>query len=278
MAEENQDGQEHKYIVTEFAPNGSLENIIDKAKVDIEAGRASPFTKIQALEWALQIASGMAYLHGKGFVHRDMKPQNVLLNKSNDALVADLGTVRRAGAIKSSTGKQLTKQEQEIKLLELAKFVDPEECRGGATTTIVIADMTSMKGTPLYMAPEQYFTDYSYPVDVWAYGLTLVRLFTLKWPFAVGIHVYALMKGIRTGTLLPTNVTLEDVPDPAVMSVIEECLLFDAKKRPTFKNIERRLNDALQNHAMKLARRQRREAMKAKENGEDGGNSATEAN
>ena len=52
-----------------------------------------PFTKLQAMEWAVQIASGTAFLHWKGYVHRDMKPQNVLLNKSNDALVADLGTV-----------------------------------------------------------------------------------------------------------------------------------------------------------------------------------------
>ena len=246
-ADEYDDKQEHRYIVTEFAPNGSLENIIEKAQEELEQGRPSPFTKIQALEWALQIASGMAFLNGKGFVHRDIKPQNILLNKSNDALVADLGTVRRAGSIKSVNGetKQLTEEEQEIKLMELSKLVDAENGGGGATRTIYVSTMTGMRGTPLYMAPEQYYTEYSYPVDVWAYGLTLIRLFSLKWPYPNNVRMSELMQGVREGTLLPTKLKIEDVPDIDVLNVIEECLEFDSKKRSTFKKIERRLNNAL---------------------------------
>ena len=73
-AEENEDGQEHKYIVTEFAPNGSLENVIDGAekiaKIIQDTGSGAipmPFTKLQALEWALQISSGMAFLKEENF-------------------------------------------------------------------------------------------------------------------------------------------------------------------------------------------------------------------
>jgi serine/threonine protein kinase len=78
-AEQCEDNQEHKYIITEFAPNGSLENIImeaeKKAKEFKEAGvriheASMPFTKIQALEWALQTASGMLYLHSRGFMRK----------------------------------------------------------------------------------------------------------------------------------------------------------------------------------------------------------------
>ena len=95
-----------------MAPNGSLENAIEAAEAiqkiiqNSKSGAVKmPFTKLDALEWAIQIASGMAFLHGRGFVHRDIKPQNILLNKSNDALVADLGTVRQLTSVQKE-GKE----------------------------------------------------------------------------------------------------------------------------------------------------------------------------
>ena len=70
--------QEHKYIITEFAPNGSLESAIRGAEKIAQIIKESegggvielPFTKIQALEWSLQIASGMVYLHTRGFMRK----------------------------------------------------------------------------------------------------------------------------------------------------------------------------------------------------------------
>ena len=54
------------------------------------------------------------------------------------------------------------------------------------------------------------------------------------------------MQGIANGTVRPRKVTLEDVPfDADVLVMIEQCLLLDPKKRPTFKDIENRLSDAL---------------------------------
>ena len=76
--EQCEDGQEHRYIVTEFAPNGSLESAIRGAEKIAQIIKENdgggviemPFTKIQALEWSLQIASGMVYLHTRGFMRK----------------------------------------------------------------------------------------------------------------------------------------------------------------------------------------------------------------
>ena len=79
-AKDNKDNKERRYIVTEFAPNGSLESVIEGAikiaGIIENTGSVAlqmPFSKLQALEWAVQIASGVAFLHRKGcYVHRDI--------------------------------------------------------------------------------------------------------------------------------------------------------------------------------------------------------------
>ena len=119
---------EHKYIVTEFAPHGTLENAIEDAIAVVKIIKETdskviqmPFTKIQALEWALQIASGMTFCHKRGFIHRDLKPENILLNESYKALVADLGTVRNTGSGKNPDGSSSLTEEEENEKFEAIK-------------------------------------------------------------------------------------------------------------------------------------------------------------
>ena len=259
-AEENIDDQERRYIVTEFAPNGSLEEIIvEAAKIATvlttseskSNGRIKmPFTKLQALEWAVQIASGTAFLHRKGYVHRDMKPQNVLLNKSNDALVADLGTVRRPPSGLYPNDKvvhsTITTKAKENNIDMFCNSIDEEQGNAITCTMNTFHGMTSMRGTPMYMAPEQFEDlNYSYPVDVWAYGVTLVRLFTLKWPYTLEIGLRDLVRGVSGGTVVPEEVELHQVPDEEVLHVIKACLAMEASKRPTMREVEKRLTEVL---------------------------------
>lgn len=70
-------------IVTEYHPNGSVQDILDKKK------KTSPTQKMILL---YGIAEAMRYLHRRlGIVHRDLKPGNVMLNKDNEPIVGDFG-------------------------------------------------------------------------------------------------------------------------------------------------------------------------------------------
>ena len=87
---------------------------------------------------------------------------------------------------------------------------------------------------------------YSYPVDVWAFGVTLIRLFTLKSPYEKTMQDDRIMQMVAIGVLRPRKVQLSDVPHKDVLEVINDCVQLKAKERPTFKEITRRLNEALE--------------------------------
>ena len=91
----------------------------------------------------IQVAQALQYAHEKGILHRDVKPQNLLLDRSNNVWITDFG---------------------------LAKFVDEP----GATQTGKIV------GTLMYMAPEQLQGVASANSDVYSLGLTLYELLSLR--------------------------------------------------------------------------------------------------
>ena len=96
-------------------------------------------------------------------------------------------------------------------------------------------------------APEQFHQEYSYQIDVWAFGVTLCRLFSLKWPYPSDIGLNDLIFAVGTGALRPNFLEEDDVPDPDVLNVVNQCLLFDPLKRPTFVEIVKRLGVSLDN-------------------------------
>ncbi len=115
----------------------------------------------EAAEIMLQVCYGLAAAHGEGVVHRDLKPQNIMIDKQGRVAVMDFGI---AGSMES------------VALLAQAS---PVAAEGSATLTRVGA----LLGTPRYMSPEQARAEKLDPrSDLFTVGLILYELITGSLP------------------------------------------------------------------------------------------------
>ena len=164
----------------------------------------------------------MAHIHDRGFIHRDVKPQNVLLNAANDALICDLGTVKNMD--------------------EYESYAEEEEEYDMEASVAMTKDL----GTPLYMAPEQMRREtYNNAVDVWAYGIMMVRLFSLGDPFHCGITIRELKTQVSTNEIKPNTLDVKDLPHPGIKEVVEGCVEFRPEERYAFEQIVVKLSKIL---------------------------------
>ncbi len=71
---------------------------------------------------ASDVAAGLAFAHDAGFVHRDIKPHNVLLNEEGTAVIADFGIARAVSGYVSATGVNMT--------IGTPHYISPEQAQG----------------------------------------------------------------------------------------------------------------------------------------------------
>src|SRR5262245_41835253 len=90
--------------------------------------REGPLSLAEALRLVREIGEALHYAHGQGLIHRDVKPENVLLSQGH-ALVADFGIARAVGAaVGAAVGDQLT---QAGVGLGTPSYMSPEQVEGG---------------------------------------------------------------------------------------------------------------------------------------------------
>ena len=124
-------GEEHDrpYIVMEYVPGRTLAEEI-RARGKLDAARV--------VDLALQVCGGLELAHSSGLVHRDVKPQNLLLRDDGVVKIADFGIARAAEA---------TKLTQVGSILGTAAYLAPEQATGEPVTAA--ADIYSL-GVVLY--------------------------------------------------------------------------------------------------------------------------------
>jgi serine/threonine-protein kinase len=102
-----------QFIVFEYIDGENLKALIE---------RRGPAPVTTALELAMQIARGLSFAHQQGLVHRDVKPQNILLNGDGQAKVTDFGIARSLDVQHGMT--------QTGTVLGTSDYIAPEQAQG----------------------------------------------------------------------------------------------------------------------------------------------------
>jgi len=157
------------YIAMEYVPGGTLKERI-VAEGPLDAGLAASY--------GYQVAEALGAAHAKGVVHRDIKPQNVLITASGTAKVGDFGIARAA----SAAGDAQTKT--------------------GA-----------VMGTASYMSPEQALGESATPKsDLYSLGVVLYEAVTGELPFTADNPIAVSMKHVNEAPRPPSDLN-PAVPD-----------------------------------------------------------------
>eukprot|EP00347_Sterkiella_histriomuscorum_P016099 403354499 len=116
----------------------------------------------QLLEWTAQLAIALNCIHEKGIIHRDIKPQNILLFRNNQFQYSQ----------EEQKDNQLQAEKYILKITDfgLAKIFD------GDLNHLNQGNQMSAVGTIAYMAPEQSGNKYGVQVDIYAFGKVLFEL------------------------------------------------------------------------------------------------------
>ena len=95
--------------------------------------RRGPIPLRKAIDYAVQIAHGLAAAHDKGITHRDLKPENLFITKDGRVKILDFG-LAKLGAAKDASGEEatLTQQTDPGTVMGTVGYMSPEQVRGKA--------------------------------------------------------------------------------------------------------------------------------------------------
>ncbi|KAI8540654.1 hypothetical protein RHMOL_Rhmol08G0003300 [Rhododendron molle] len=171
-------GEETLSVYLEYVSGGSIHKLLQEY---------GPFKEPVIQNYTRQILSGLAYLHGRNTVHRDIKGANILVDPNGEIKLADFGMAKH--------------------LINKAVFENGFECLkcrviSGPRTNFEMfeqitacSSMLSFKGSPYWMAPEVVMNTngYSLPVDIWSLGCTILEMASAKPPWSQfeGVRYYA---------------------------------------------------------------------------------------
>eukprot|EP00760_Papus_ankaliazontas_P005244 PhM_4_TR12460/c0_g1_i1/m.79168 len=176
-------------IVMEMIPGGSLNDLLG------EYGVIDP-TMLR--RYFKDILRGLAFLHDRGIVHRDVKPHNVLVTVRGECKLTDFG----ASASVQSLGNENT-----FHLVGTPEYMSPEQCRGAPSTAS----------------------------DIWSFGIMACQLATgqLPWESSEGPNVGGVTFCYRLGR---DDMLVPEVPQQLgddFVDFVRPCLDRDERERPT---------------------------------------------
>jgi serine/threonine protein kinase/tetratricopeptide (TPR) repeat protein len=164
--------QEKPFIVMEFVEGESIRDLVSKRLLPVD----------QVLDIAVQIGEGLAKAHKMGIIHRDVKSQNILIDKEDRARILDFGLAKvKKDSMLTQSGVPM--------------------------------------GTVAYMSPEQARgAEVDHRTDIWSLGVVLYEMLTGQMPFK-GEHDQAVIHSILNAEPVHIGSLREEIPKSLTKTV-----------------------------------------------------------
>jgi len=186
------------YIVQEFIEGRTLRSMLDE-----------PLALPAIIEVGRQVARALAAAHAAGIVHRDVKPENVMLRADGYVKVLDFGLAR----------------------------IDDPTATGAVTHTNLDTAPGAILGTPAYMSPEAVrASSVGPPADVFGLGVMLYEMAASRRPF-VAANSVGVIAAILSEEPVPLSRVNGSVP-LALDELVQRMLAKDADSRPSAKDVD----------------------------------------
>lgn len=174
------------YIVMELLEGETLKNYMNS--------KGGKLSRREATNFSMQICRALEHAHSKHVVHRDIKPQNIVLTESGKIKVADFGIARAANNTTTVNSGSYA--------VGSAHYLSPEQARGG-------------------------YTDHR--SDIYSLGVVMYEMFTGKLPFDAEESISVVMQHIHEEPLLPSEIN----PDisPGIEAIIMRAMRKEQRLR-----------------------------------------------
>ena len=219
-----------RYIAMEYVEGETLRELLSRRRLEIK----------KAVEFAAQVASGLAAAHKEGIIHRDIKPENLLVTTTGQIKILDFGVAKLVKKELGGAGlSQLT-----------TSYVHPDD----VTTPGVIV------GTVSYMSPEQARDEkLDQCTDIFSLGVVLYEMLTGERPFK-GKSAIDTLHAITSQDPAPVIQSNSQLP-PELADVLSKALAKETSERyqhaADFELDLRRFKHALESNSLISTQTQR---------------------
>jgi eukaryotic-like serine/threonine-protein kinase len=185
------------YFVMEYVEGQTVYDKLEKGE---------RYTEKEALKLIIQTCEALAHAHKAGFIHRDVKPKNIMITKDGNAKLADMGLARETADVEAAQ-----------------------------------AEAGKAYGTPYYIAPEQIRgeLDVDARADLYSLGATFYHMVTGRVPFDAPTPSAVMHKHLKEEIVPPDHL------NPALSAGVGEIIEVAMKKKPKdrYQSAEEMLED-----------------------------------